>query len=422
MAGQRQEDGRTDEGEGTGKVVKRRGILAVAGAVIAGIVAKQTSQKTAANDSVWQWPYKGTTATVSGGSAMNITNTSANSDGIFVSAMREGIISHGDDIGVLGSTGFTGIGVRGDGGSVVGTGVEGRGGGDNSANTTGFPIGVRGSVPTNGYGVYGNAGNGYGVYGNATGGIGVGGVAAGGYGVKGISASGTGEAAFHNAASGSGQGVYGSSNSPDGFGIVGANNAAGGTGLLGYIAGPGTGAIAFAGTASPGNYAAYFNGTVVVNGQLIVSDPSYKSGVLKHSVDGSDRLVYCMESPESWIEDFGTGKLVNGQASVNLDPDFAAVVRTDDYHVFLMERDGTHHHLSVDKQGASGFTVTADAEGARVKGKQASDLSGTFSYRVVARPKTEKKLQRLAKFAMPKAPKIAAASFPKAAPEPPNKP
>jgi len=30
--------------------------------------------------------------------------------------------------------------------------------------------------------------------------------------------------------------------------------------------------------------------------------------------DGSHRRLYCMESPESWFEDFGTGQLTNGQA------------------------------------------------------------------------------------------------------------
>ncbi len=63
MAEQRQPDARTVVQETTGKAMKRRGILAAAAALVAGIVGKQTSQKTTANDSVWQWPYTGTVAT-----------------------------------------------------------------------------------------------------------------------------------------------------------------------------------------------------------------------------------------------------------------------------------------------------------------------------------------------------------------------
>ena len=47
------------------------------------------------------------------------------------------------------------------------------------------------------------------------------------------------------------------------------------------------------------------------------------------------RRLYCMESPESWFEDFGEATLVCGEASIPLDPDFAAVVDTAKYHVFL---------------------------------------------------------------------------------------
>ncbi len=43
MTGQRRDDG-IHKQEETGKVVKRRGILAAAGAMVAGIAAKQTSQ------------------------------------------------------------------------------------------------------------------------------------------------------------------------------------------------------------------------------------------------------------------------------------------------------------------------------------------------------------------------------------------
>ena len=123
--------------------------------------------------------------------------------------------------------------------------------------------------------------------------------------------------------------------------------------------------------------------------------------MLKHSVDGSDRLVYCVESPESWIEDFGKGQLVNGKADVKLDADFAAVVETKEIHVFFTETGG-HHALHLTGTSATGFTVEADAALLTLKGKKATDANGTFSYRVVAKPKTDVKLRRLEKFTVPK--------------------
>jgi hypothetical protein len=48
------------------------------------------------------------------------------------------------------------------------------------------------------------------------------------------------------------------------------------------------------------------------------------------------RLVYTVESPQVWIEDFGTASLVNGRAIVPIEPVFAETVNLEsDYHVFL---------------------------------------------------------------------------------------
>jgi hypothetical protein len=38
------------------------------------------------------------------------------------------------------------------------------------------------------------------------------------------------------------------------------------------------------------------------------------------------------------VPGFGRAKLVRGRINVNLDPGFAAVVRSEDYHVFLCRR------------------------------------------------------------------------------------
>ena len=99
-----------------------------------------------------------------------------------------------------------------------------------------------------------------------------------------------------------------------------------------------------------------------------------KSAAVPHP-DGSHRRLYCVESPESWFEDFGEGTLVCGQALVPLDPDFAAVADTATYHVFLTAYDGDSY-LNVLDRSADGFRVRA-SDGA----------GGTFSWRAVAKRK-----------------------------------
>lgn len=114
-----------------------------------------------------------------------------------------------------------------------------------------------------------------------------------------------------------------------------------------------------------------------------------KSAAVAHP-DGSHRLLYCMESPESWFEDFGSAALAGGRASVNLDPDFAAVVHTTDYRLFLTP-EGDSRGLYVSGKSAAGFTVSE---------QQGGTSSLAFSYRVVARRK-DVAAGRLAKFSLP---------------------
>jgi len=52
-----------------------------------------------------------------------------------------------------------------------------------------------------------------------------------------------------------------------------------------------------------------------------------KSAAVLHP-DGTHRRLYCVESPDSWFEDFGEAPLECGEATVTLDPDFAAVAET----------------------------------------------------------------------------------------------
>lgn len=85
--------------------------------------------------------------------------------------------------------------------------------------------------------------------------------------------------------------------------------------------------------------------------------------------------VYSVGSPQSWFEDFGSGQLADGSASVALEPTFAQTVNvTSDYHVFLTP-EGDCRGLYVSNKTASGFQV-------RELGGGHSNVS--FSYRVVA--------------------------------------
>jgi hypothetical protein len=249
--------------------------------------------------------------------------------------------------GVIGNSGTKSavIGLQGNSVSVP-PGVAGVVGASNSN------VGVRGQstssygvfgASTNSTGVGGNSPNYIGVYGQTNGGVGVWGSGSSGYGLYGVSTSGIG--------------IYGSSGS-----------------YIGVSASSGTSTALFA--ASNSGLAAYFQGPVQVQGNFTVLPGFAKSVAVPHP-DGSTRRMYCMESPESYFEDFGRGQLASGRASVRLDQDFAAVVRNEDYDVFLTPK-GDCNGLYVSSQSSTGFEVR------ELKG---GTSSLAFSYRVVAKRK-----------------------------------
>jgi len=99
-----------------------------------------------------------------------------------------------------------------------------------------------------------------------------------------------------------------------------------------------------------------------------------KSAKVEAGVFG-ERLLYAVESPEVWFEDFGSGLLVNGVAIVEIDPLFAETVNLgDDYHVFLTPVGGWAE-LYVTARNAGSFEVR-DARGT---------AGVEFSYRLVAK-------------------------------------
>ncbi len=146
--------------------------------------------------------------------------------------------------------------------------------------------------------------------------------------------------------------------------------------------------------------AGVFVGPVDVIGDLTVTGNQVvwgtKSAAARHT-DGTHRLLYCVESPESQFEDFGEARLAKGRAKVKLDRDFAAVADTRHYHVFLTAY-GDSNGLYVANRTTQGFEVR----------EQGGGTSGVrFSYRIVAKRK-HVTTRRFQKVKPPKRPKIPA--------------
>ena len=182
--------------------------------------------------------------------------------------------------------------------------------------------------------------------------------------------------------------VVGTSNSN--HGVIGTTNA--GVGVFG-VSTNGWGVVGV--TSNPRGYAGAFYGDVMVTGTLTAG---VKNGVVKFP-DGSQRLLHCMESPEHWFEDFGSAKLARGRAVVRLDADFAKVIRSGDYRVFVTP-EGNCHGLYVSHR-SNRFEVRELAGG---------KSSTAFSYRIVGRRKDIKGHRRFAKIDTGPPPPIKAAA------------
>ena len=145
--------------------------------------------------------------------------------------------------------------------------------------------------------------------------------------------------------------------------------------------------------------------TIDVTGNL------FCTGTLSPVIKTSDNRqvgLYAVQSSENWIEDYGSGALVNGVATINIEPQFAETVTADaSYHVFLTPN-GDCEGLYVTQKGASSFEVH-ELKGGR------SNVQ--FDYRIVAHrrgfeaarlPDLTAKFQK--KVQVPARPKVAVAS------------
>jgi hypothetical protein len=278
----------------------------------------------------------GTQATtlVRGGAPVTVAFNVLNNDGIAIegdSEWERGIFGTSRMAVAVHGASDEAPGVFGDSGQDVG--VFGRTAGTNRA-------GVFGGTATESVGVWGEVSGGPGTW----------------PGVEGFSRTGNGV-----------RGVSVAPAAPSSVGVVGFSTS--GIGVVGI-------------TSSPSSYGGYFIGGLINSG-------GPKSAAVPHP-DGSHRLLYSMESPESWFEDFGRAKLVRGKAKVKLEATFAAVVRTDDYHVFLTP-EGETNGLHVSGRNRVGFEVREHRGGTS---------NATFSYRIVARRK-DIKAPRLPKIVLP---------------------
>jgi hypothetical protein len=88
--------------------------------------------------------------------------------------------------------------------------------------------------------------------------------------------------------------------------------------------------------------------------------------------------IYSVQSPENWIEDFGTGSLFGGVTTINLDPTFARTISGKaDYHVFLTPA-GECEGLYVASRSPTSFEVRELKRGTS---------NAQFDYRIVGHRK-----------------------------------
>jgi hypothetical protein len=266
----------------------------------------------------------------------------------------------------------TGAGVAGS--TEDGIGVVGRAASPKPASAVG--AGVWG-VAEAGLGVVGTSSSGAGVQGLSESGIGVVGQAVTASGVVGSSQTGPGLSGVSQAS----VGVEGSSASGPGLagesrfnaGVAGTSDASAG------VSGQSAEGIGVHGSSTRG-LAGHFEGPVVVSGDLTVTG---STSIAARHPDGSHRRLYSLGSPQGWFEDFGEASLRGGKAVVKLDPDFAALVDTARYYVFLTSYGPGH--LYVERQEPGGFEVrVAPGVNMATTGPRAEGPA-RFAYRVVAK-------------------------------------
>ncbi len=193
------------------------------------------------------------------------------------------------------------------------------------------------------------------------------------------SSSGTGVVGYNYASSGDTVGVMGQANSPDGVGVWGYAPSSSGV------------PIGVLGEAPANGWGVYASGDMGASGT--------KSAVVE-TQDYGWRILYALESPEVWFEDFGTGHLIDGIATIDFEPIYAQTVNFSiEYHVFLTPLGDCQMYVS--DKGSASFSVKA-------MGGQTCSVD--FDYRIVAK-RLGYENERLASESLLNSDQIAADSF-----------
>lgn len=101
-----------------------------------------------------------------------------------------------------------------------------------------------------------------------------------------------------------------------------------------------------------------------------------KSAIVETS-SGEHRAIYAIESPEVWVEDYGSGQLLNGEARVELDPLFLETVRIDEAHPLKVFIQLTAEANPVYVTKGNDYFIVRELNGGL--------SNATFDYRVVAK-------------------------------------
>ena len=253
---------------------------------------------------------------------------------------------------------------------------------------------IFGVSTSSGTGVVGSSQNGTGVVGFSSTGFGVSAASTISDGVYGTSTRGTGIYGVSSSASG----VYGEGDDKSGSGGAGVYALGENTAVGVFATTSGTAsAIVGINDTDAGEFAApaamFITDSTSAAGQALVAGGStqatqceidnfgdlYCAGnISSGQVLPDNRVValYAVQSPENWFEDFGSGSLENGSASIQLEPTFRDTVNTSiDYHVFLTPR-GECEGLYVATMTPTAFEVRELHHG---------KSSIAFDYRIVAK-------------------------------------
>lgn len=244
------------------------------------------------------------------------------------------------------------------------------------------------------------------ISGRANGGVGVVGVDVGaGDGMEGISTGGDG--VYGETAGGLSGGVTGLNTNVGGTGVLGRGDwtvgdswlvpttGAGGSfngddmGVTGYANNSASGLGA--GTTSAGGY---FRDSISIFSKTYAWVAAYNSGT-KYKILGDgvvstivkdkqnkEHIMYCTESPEVLLDDYGQGQLINGVAIIKLDEIYTHTILVNDKHSLrvFVQLEGDCKGVFVTEKTSQGFTVKELDNGK-------SNVS--FTYRVVANRKDE---------------------------------